>query len=247
MDKKHIKPKCLNCFSDSHFTKQCRDPHMSVGVIPYKIVNNEVFYLCIRRKHSFTYRTLVLCKDYNIYHIERICYFLRNMSEFEHKKLLTWEIPQLWLDVLHYEFVAYSSDYFNALQTLKMLKEGFVLNGKKIDLAQLIKENPAKSAFPEWGFPKGKRNLYESNLECAIREFYEETNCNVSQYIIPNNLRPVYEVFKGTDNNLYKNIYYIANVQDTNFVAEIDKNNRFQDIEVGAIKWVPFSKNSGSF
>ena len=28
---------------------------------------------------------------------------------------------------------------------------------------------------PEWGFPKGRRNLYEKDLNCALREFSEET------------------------------------------------------------------------
>jgi hypothetical protein len=30
--------------------------------------------------------------------------------------------------------------------------------------------------FPPWGFPKGKKNSQEKELDCALREFSEETN-----------------------------------------------------------------------
>ena len=37
---------------------------------------------------------------------------------------------------------------------------------------------------PEWGFPKGRRNLKERDRECAVREFSEETGLTAEDYII---------------------------------------------------------------
>jgi 8-oxo-dGTP pyrophosphatase MutT (NUDIX family) len=31
---------------------------------------------------------------------------------------------------------------------------------------------------PEWEFPKGRKNKDESDIECALREFEEETGIN---------------------------------------------------------------------
>ena len=36
-------------------------------------------------------------------------------------------------------------------------------------LGMLIDKSKTKWDIPEWGFPKGRRNLYESDLDCAER------------------------------------------------------------------------------
>ena len=46
---------------------------------------------------------------------------------------------------------------------------------KVISLGDIIKKSTTKWTTPEWGFPKGRRNLKESNLDCSRREFMEET------------------------------------------------------------------------
>jgi 8-oxo-dGTP pyrophosphatase MutT (NUDIX family) len=37
---------------------------------------------------------------------------------------------------------------------------------------------------PEWGFPKGRRNYNEKDIDCALREFSEETG--YSKYSLKN-------------------------------------------------------------
>ena len=44
----------------------------------------------------------------------------------------------------------------------------------------------SKFIEPEWGFPKGRRNNKEKDINCAIREFYEETNFDNQDYQILN-------------------------------------------------------------
>ena len=44
------------------------------------------------------------------------------------------------------------------------------------------KEVPIVYESPEWGFPKGRRNMHESDLDCAKREFEEETGIDESFY-----------------------------------------------------------------
>ena len=64
--------------------------------------------------------------------------------------------------------------------------------------------------YPEWEIPKGRKNNNESNINCAIREFYEETNISQNEYEIKNNITNIHDDFVGTDGNKYKNIFYIG-------------------------------------
>ena len=47
-------------------------------------------------------------------------------------------------------------------------------------------------------------------MQCAIREFTEETTINSDNINIYDNIEPIVELFKGTDNKYYMYIYYIA-------------------------------------
>ena len=62
------------------------------------------------------------------------------------------------------------------------------------------------------GISKGRRNLKESDYDCAIREFQEETGIKEGEYYILKNIKPVEEIFYGSNNIRYKHIYYIINV-----------------------------------
>ena len=57
------------------------------------------------------------------------------------------------------------------------------------------------------GFQKGRRNLRESDYDCALREFQEETGFERNEYEILRNIRPVEEIFYGSNNIRYKHVY----------------------------------------
>jgi len=72
---------------------------------------------------------------------------------------------------------------------------------------------------PEWGLPKGRRNNYELNLECAVREFTEETGILPNDLIIYKNVLPLEEVYTGINNMKYKHVYYLATIRDSSFIG----------------------------
>lgn len=88
----------------------------------------------------------------------------------------------------------------------------------------------------EWGFPKGRRLNIEKNIDCAKREFIEETNLNESDFKILENIDCITENLIGTNNINYKHIYFIA-LCNNNLSVSIDKNNYQQCKEVGQIGW----------
>jgi 8-oxo-dGTP pyrophosphatase MutT (NUDIX family) len=61
---------------------------------------------------------------------------------------------------------------------------------------------------PEWGFPKGKRNKWESGLECALRELYEETGIDKSMISIDNTNTFTETRYEGDKEFVYE--YYLG-------------------------------------
>ena len=67
------------------------------------------------------------------------------------------------------------------------------------------------------GIPKGRRNNHESNMDCAIREFTEETNIDKKNYKILNNLHCIQENYTGTNGLIINTfIIYLLQIQNVN-------------------------------
>lgn len=80
---------------------------------------------------------------------------------------------------------------------------------------------------PEWGIPKGKRQNKETDLQCAIREFQEETQLAASggTLRVYKNIIPLEENYKGGNGVEYRHIYFIAELNNhaNSFVSKSDK------------------------
>jgi 8-oxo-dGTP pyrophosphatase MutT (NUDIX family) len=85
---------------------------------------------------------------------------------------------------------------------------------------------------PEWGFPKGRRNPGEKDLECAMREFEEESGYLSSTVDIIENIIPYEELFVGSNKKLYKQKYYLAFINNN-----IDILDNYQKSEVSKVAW----------
>ena len=88
----------------------------------------------------------------------------------------------------------------------------------------------------EWGFPKGRRSPRESDMDCAIREFTEETNIQRSAYVICKNLL-LSETFNGTNGVPYRHDYFIALLQKPSAIDLGQVMTTMQQKEVSAIEW----------
>ena len=204
--------------------------------------NNLIEYLLIRRKNSLNYVEFIRGK----YDITNLDYLVRciNFITIDEKKLIranTFE--SLWKDLWGDDTI--NSEYLESMNKFNMLKNGIYIKKNDIvlhvTLDKLINDSIFEFTEPEWGFPKGRRNLKEKNIECAKREFEEETGINNDMYNIIN-MSPMEEMYLATNNLKYKHIYYISQIKNKNSVLSIDSNNLNQQIEVGDIKWLPFTE-----
>ena len=150
----------------------------------------------------------------------------------------------LWMDMWNEKNIINNSEFNESKEKFYLLKKGIYIKKNDINiyfsLDKLIKEVIFNFKEPEWGFPKGRRNLKEKNIECAKREFEEETNIVIEDYNIIN-MTPLEEIYLASNNLKYKHIYYISQIKNKNFLLKIEENNTEQKIEIGNISWFSFN------
>jgi 8-oxo-dGTP pyrophosphatase MutT (NUDIX family) len=178
----------------------------------------------IRRKDSFGYIDFIRGKysPYNIYQIKNI---IDEMSNTEKTRILTESFETLWVDMWG---DTVNNQYTNEEQ----------LSSKKMDIIKnaglndLINESKTNWMETEWEFPKGRRNYKEKDLECALREFEEETGISSLKISVIENILPFEEIFIGTNHKAYKHKYFLA------YMSENDEClNNFQKTEVSKLEW----------
>jgi 8-oxo-dGTP pyrophosphatase MutT (NUDIX family) len=224
---------CGNCGKIGHTYKKCLDPITSLGIILYNTIeiNNycEIKFLLIQRRDTIGFIELLRGKyqETDDIYIGKIIDILtidekRRMLELEYDELMNRYI-------INKNSKQYKLEYQEAQNKFNTLKN----SGK---LKELIDKSTTNWVEPEWGFPKGRRHLRESDLNCACREFEEETGFDTDDYLIIYNIKVLEESFIGSNKIRYKHNYYLAK-SDTNKIPEINLNNKVQTAEIGNIGW----------
>lgn len=99
-----------------------------------------------------------------------------------------------------------------------------------------IKKPSSKEYSLLWEIPKGKINKNESEFECAVREFGEETNIRRDQYTIYSDVAPIHYSFQE-DDKMYSMQYLLAEINNPILHIAVDLTNRQQTSEVIDIQW----------
>jgi 8-oxo-dGTP pyrophosphatase MutT (NUDIX family) len=229
---------CNNCGKLGHQFNQCKLPIISYGVILFKKdYNNEYKYLMIRRKDSFGFIDFIRGK-YTLYNINQIQNIINEMSNDEKKRILHDNFEKLWKGMWsdtpnsHYK-----NEESASLKKFENLKNGILINDTTVTISDIINTSDTNWEETEWEFPKGRKNYKEKDLECALREFEEETGISSININIIENVLPFEETFIGTNLKAYKHKYFLACVKDNN----IDLNN-FQKTEVSKLEWKSYDE-----
>ena len=234
MSKKY---KCINCGKPGHFYKYCLKPLTSYGLLCFRknIKGDNYELIMVRRKYTIGFIEFLRGKyDINNYNYIKKLFNLMTIEEkMKIKNIMNFDKLRNSIDMNRIN--NYKKEYDNAKNKFKYLKD-------KDIVIKLINLSFNNWDYPEWGIPKGRRNYQdESDLDCAIREFSEETNIDINDLKIYKNILPLEEVYTGINNIKYKHVYYISILDDkTNNKynnIEININNYNQFTEIGDINW----------
>ena len=245
---------CSNCGKNGHLYKKCNQPITSLGIIcfstrdsnyndtvkdilmslpdanpskyPPQNIKTNLTTLLVRRKDSMGYTDIIRGRFNEDDNYEMAKRFLEESTSIERYNLMRYcdNHDMLW-DMLwvNHKSKCYISERHNA-------KNKF----ERLDIRQLISETSARLNYPEWGFPKGRRNMHESDCQTAVREYVEETGYSKKDIRILN-IPPLEESFTGNNGVNYLHKYYIAFLNDNVPEPKINANNMIQYGEIGDI------------
>ena len=209
---------------------------------------DRIKFMMISRKYSLGFIEFIRGK-YNIYDIAQIIKLFRQMypDEIEIIKQKNYD------DILYYylgnnaqtrqTFLeniyegSHSKEYCEAKVKFQKLA---AVNAADVDLV-LGLDYYANNIAPystnvEWGFPKGRRNNnQESNVECAAREFCEETGYDSTEFQILDNISAITERMQGTNKTMYHHMYYAAIDH-----ANVNNQHNVDAQEIGRSAWFTY-------
>jgi 8-oxo-dGTP pyrophosphatase MutT (NUDIX family) len=244
---------CINCGQKYHTIKMCNSPITSYGIICYTLIDNEIKYLLIQRKNSLTFIEFIRGK-YNINNVDYIEYLFSNMTIEERNIIKNKTIDEIWNSIWHGNLSnRLNQEYKDSKIKYTKLSQGYNFKRKSntiefVSLSKIIQK--INKEFPnnietEWELPKGRRNLNESDFNCALREFEEETGINKNKLNLNTIFKkPIEEIYISNNKTRYKHIYYIAhhyfptNKSDNLF----NENNEMQIKEVKDVKWFSYNE-----
>jgi len=235
-----IKPKyCVNCGNYGHTRGTCVDYDISLGVVALRLNTNtsNYEYLIVMRKHSHGYCDLIRGKyDLNDEaHIKRL---LEETTLEERNYLLTRDFLENWIYLW-----GKNNHILRRITNTSKLDDKFNTLKQNYDLKSVILTLSSCWSEPEWGFPKGQRDGLEKNIDTAFREFCEETGYKKRQTVCVLNLIPQQEIFIGSNNKHYRQLYYMCLMDYNDTQGDIS----FQENEIGDAKWVSFDELKTKF
>lgn len=228
---------CNNCGKYSHMFHQCKQPITSIGIISFRCKANNLEYLLIRRKNTLGFLEFMRGK-YPLYNKSYLLNVINEMTCEEKNHLLNDTFEELWEYLWGSNVgIQYRNEEKISKEKFLSLKLGITVNNIEYTLESLINESDTNWLEPEWGFPKGRRNYQEKDIQCAIREFEEETQYNKNQLKLIQNLAPYEEIFTGSNYKSYRHKYYLAymDIDNMNDHCHSHDNN-----EVGKMLWCSY-------
>lgn len=255
---------CVNCGEKGHVVKDCHGPITSFGIIAFKVIENDTDetydknsrlvnilssvkqtittntypktkFLMIQRKDTMGFTDFVRGKypDDPSESEKVLPIFLNEMTEQEKQCLLTKSFDEIWRALwVNHDSKCFKNEYEYAYRKYQ-----------RLDIPHLVQEfGRSKFTFQEFGFPKGRRNMKETNIACAEREFFEETGYDKTCYDFIKNYPTIHEEFVGTNGVRYRHIYYLVKIKDDAPPAKIDYKNKIQTGEVQNIGWFTYEE-----
>ncbi len=180
--------------------KRGSDPITSYGLIVKSVMDSKDVYLLHQRRDNFEYMDFMRG---NWRDRKQATFLISMMSHEERYRIQNYTFGELWDDLWVDHNCRIYKDDTKAKRKYDTIKP----------FIQKILDSCDKDNKLPWGFPKGKKNRGETNLECAIRECKEETNIPFSDIeILP--FHSISETFRGSNGKMYKTEYFVGYIPE---------------------------------
>lgn len=192
------------------------------------------------KKRCTYYFTLFILGAYRLSDNKRLLYLFSRMTPEEKLIVLTFNFETMWN---HHWQTHNNNPKFNR----KKIADFSVYTAKKNKFDKLIMDDNGKrirhlisisrNSSLIWEIPKGRKDFdHENDIECAVREFQEETGISKDYYRILPEIKPFKTVERDGD-TYYISTYYVA-VPTKQIKLRIDFDMLDQICEIIDIRWI---------
>jgi ADP-ribose pyrophosphatase YjhB (NUDIX family) len=185
-------------------------------------------FLLVQRRHSIGFMDFIRGK-YKLDNVDQINSLFQYMHSSEIELMKTKTFDELWREIWNndeHRINNLKKDYMYASDKFEKLKTG---EDVELNLDFFIQNIKPLYNFLEWGFPKGRKDKSENPLDCALREFREETNISIDNIKIIEEIEPIQENLIGTNGVPYRHIYFVGELRN-NLNIKLDNNNEIGNI-----------------
>ena len=253
---------CGNCGEKGHIIADCPGPITSHGLIAFKVVNSpeeelydtnddvkeilqrvkikktwkpagqteypKIKFLMVQRKDTIGYIDALRGKYETLDDLKNL---IAETLQEERDRIRDCSFKELWNDLwLNHTASCYKRDYKKACEKFTLMRP---------EMIKLMETTPVLFEFKEWSFPKGRRDLKEQNIECAQREFREESGYSKKHYKFIKDYPIIKEQFTGTNNVNYKHIYYLVKMNDIGVPPpRVNPDDLIQQSEISNVAWL---------
>jgi 8-oxo-dGTP pyrophosphatase MutT (NUDIX family) len=199
-------------------------------------VNKELKFLLTQRRDTIHYMEFPRYKGSE----QMVKKIITLMTKEEKKRIMNCyysnTLVDLWFDLwINKRSKAFKKEFKSALENYKINIE------KYKDL--LLDDNIGLDELP-WMLPKGRKHSNESELDCAKREYEEETlipKKNIS--VLP--MKPYEDIYIGSDGKVYRNVLFVAYLPINKYPTVVYRNSLFRKYiteETQDMKWFTFEE-----
>lgn len=217
-------PSCFSSFENCNFTRQVPTSHR------YNV-------LLLQRKHTNAFVDII---KGNYISTMLLPSLISELTCEEKRKIRDLKFEDLWRCMWLYSCkknAIYSPEYKRASQIYRRNISCILVQ---------IESSKQHNVFTEFGFPKGRKNRAESGLQCAIREFCEESGYFAHELEIIDYNFIIKEEFIGSDNQYYRHIYYLAQIL-THRQPSFNEYDINQGGEIRNLGWFSYPQASTMF
>ena len=202
-----------------------------------------LMFLMISRKHSVGYVEFIRGR-YRPEKIDQVIYLFKQMMQIEIDKINYSLTIDDGFEFLWNDFWGNKSNSPYLIKNKMMSRGNYEMlrvkgvDGPELDLKYIVSTVRAEYEIEEWGFPKGRRNQEETEEECALREFKEESGYLDEDIQMIPEIKPLVEEFIGTNGIEYRHVYYVAEL----ITSKLPRNDvtESQKDEIGNVKFMDF-------
>lgn len=205
---------------------------------------HNIKFLMISRKNSVGYVEFIRGR-YRPEKIDQVIYLFKQMMQTEIDKITHSLTIEKGFDYLWKDFWGTKAESYHLIKDKTVSRANYDMlkvkgvEGPELDLKYIVSTVKAEYDIEEWGFPKGRKKPMETEEECAVREFKEESGYSDEDFRVIKNIEPMVEEFIGTNGIRYRHVYYVAELisdkPPSNDLTESQKD------EIGSVQFMGFT------